>query len=132
MTSMSFHSGMCFLSIRSFSLMSTSNGFTLDDWTDLQSSMSRSMSSSFLSSFSGKLLHLRCSVHRLHGYDVGGPVYHRYYRGRDDYVLRVAVLPRPREYHLEDRLPVLRVHVDVELVHRPERRDDPALEGEDE
>src|ERR1035438_10900849 len=108
MTSTSCLGGRCFFSIISFSLMSTSKGLTLDDWTDLQSSIRRRMSSSFLSSFSGKLLHLRGSVNRLDSYNVGRPVDHRYYRGGDDDVLGVAVLLRPREYHLEDRLPVLR------------------------
>src|SRR5208282_3872501 len=47
-------------------------------------------------------------------------------------VLRVWVPLPLGEYHLEDGLPVAGVHVDVELVHRPQGRDYPALEREHE
>src|SRR5580698_8564718 len=106
---MTFQSGRCFFRIRSFSLMSTSKGLTLDEDTLRQSSMSLRMSSSFLSralssAAAGILLHLRRAVDGLDGDDVRGPVRDGDYRRRYHDVLRVGVLLPLGEYHLEDRL----------------------------
>src|SRR5207244_10334912 len=50
----------------------------------------------------------------------------------DHEVPRPLPPPDMREDHLEHRLPILRVHMYVELVHRAHRRDYPRLQREDE
>src|SRR5713226_2346198 len=118
-------SGRCFFKTRSFSKMSTSKGSALLDSIDWHNEITRNNSSSFLSP---KLLRLQFSyfsrpVERLDGDDVCGLVEHGPDRGGDHEVLRTLPPPDVREDHLEHRLPILRVHVYVELVHRAHRRD---------
>src|SRR5712664_225785 len=102
--------------------------------------MSLKMSSSFLSrSLSSAadvvvdiLLYLRRTVDGLDGDHVCGPVRNGDDRRRYHDVLRAGVPLPLREYHLEDGLPVAGVHVDVELVHRSQGGDYPALQREHE
>src|SRR2546425_9200661 len=127
-------SGRCFFKIRSFSMMSTSKGLALLDSIDWHSEITRNNSSSFLSP---KLIRLqfsyfRCPVDSLDGDDVRGLVEDGQNRGGDHEVLRTLPPLDVREDHLEHRLPILRVHVYVELVHRAHRRDYSRLQGEDE
>src|SRR5208337_3300670 len=124
------HSGSRLLNRRIFSFMSTSKGFALLVSTARQSSMTRSRSSSFFSSTLLQLLHFGGPVDRLDGDDVGAPVKDGEDRRSDHQVLGCFALLHLREDHLEHRLPVLGVHVNVELVHRPHRRDYPPLKGE--
>src|SRR2546427_12862948 len=78
------------------------------------------------------LLHLGRAVDGLDGNHVRGPVRDGYDRRRYHDVLRVGVPLALGEYHLEDRLPVARVHMDVELVHRAQGGNYPALQRQHE
>src|SRR2546427_4669968 len=107
-------------------MMSTRKGLALEDCIDAHSESTRNKASSFLSPMRllrPQFTYFRRPVDRLDGDDVCGLVEDGQDRRGDHEVLRTLPPPDVREDHLEHRLPILRVHVYVELVHRAHRRD---------